>query len=272
MLRDQVTHQIDNIEFKVIYSRRRTISISVIPDSSIIVRVPYLTSFKSINKIIHARSGWIIKHRDSYKEKKPEKLSRLYVNGEIHLFRGNESVLTIENSKKSYCHFNPPSRKASADAKVWFNSPGLAPEKRVQGLPWGLIPFIENTINLGIEKTDDLSAIKMLLYKGYKDEAQIVFPVIFNRVLERYENQMFKPTGLIIRTMKRRWGSCSNKGVITLSTELIKLSDVYIEYVIIHELCHLKHHNHGANYYKLLAEIYPDWKNVRRLLKGYTNF
>jgi len=236
MLRYQETHYLNNIEFKVIYSRRRTLSISVLPDSSVIVRAPYLTSFKSINRIIQAKSGWIIKHRDSYKEKKPERRFRLYVNGEIHLFRGNESVLTIEESKKSYCHFN------------------------------------ENTINLGIEKTNDSSAIKMLLYKGYKDKAEIVFPVIFNRVLERYKNQMFKPTGLIIRTMKRRWGSCSNKGVITLSTELIKLSDVYIEYVIIHELCHLIHHNHGANYYRLLAEIYPEWKNIRKILKGHTSF
>jgi predicted metal-dependent hydrolase len=80
---------------------------------------------------------------------------------------------------------------------------------------------------------------------------------------------MFKPTGLVIRTMKRRWGSCSNKGVITLSTELIKLSDLYIEYVITHELCHLKHHNHGPQFYKLLSEVFPEWKTVRKELRKY---
>lgn len=82
---------------------------------------------------------------------------------------------------------------------------------------------------------------------------------------------MFKPAGLIIRKMKRRWGSCSNKGIITLSTELIKLPELYIEYVILHELCHLKHHNHGSGYYKLLSELFPDYKTVRKDLKKFIN-
>jgi predicted metal-dependent hydrolase len=69
--------------------------------------------------------------------------------------------------------------------------------------------------------------------------------------------------------MKRRWGSCSNKGIITLSTELIKLPDLYLEYVIIHELCHLKHHNHGSGYYKLLSELFPDWKAARKDMRTY---
>jgi predicted metal-dependent hydrolase len=95
------------------------------------------------------------------------------------------------------------------------------------------------------------------------------FPKLMSKVLSEHENQMFKPTGLIIRTMKRRWGSCSNKGIVTLSTELIKLSDLHIEYVIIHELCHLKHHNHGPDFYKLLTEMYPEWKTVRKELRKY---
>jgi hypothetical protein len=96
-----------------------------------------------------------------------------------------------------------------------------------------------------------------------------VFPDIMRSVLEKHKNQMFKPTGLVIRAMRRRWGSCSNKGIITLSTELIKLPDLFIEYVIIHELCHLKHHNHGSGYYELLSELFPEWRSVRKELRRY---
>ena len=88
-------------------------------------------------------------------------------------------------------------------------------------------------------------------------------------MLKKYEDQRFKPEALVMRTMKRRWGSCSNKGIITLSTELIKLPDLYIEYVVIHELCHLKHHNHSARYYKLLSDLFPEWKAVRTELRKY---
>jgi len=234
MLKDQRTHNIQDIEFKVIYSRRRTLGISVLPDSSVIVRVPYLTSFKTISRVIQQKSGWIIKHRNSYKEKEKSKHNGLYVTGETHLFRGNEFVLKIEKSNKAY------------------------------------IRFYNSTIELGLEKTDDARAVERLLYKGYKNEALIIFPDILNKVLKKYETQMFKPAGLVIHTMKRRWGSCSHKGIITLSTELIKLPDLFIEYVILHELCHLKHHNHGREYYRLLSEVFPDYKQVRKELKKYT--
>jgi len=233
MQKTPVTGKIQDIEFKVIYSARRTLGISVLPDSSVIVRVPYRTSEKTISRLIQEKASWITKHRDNYRIQHKNKLNRLYVNGERYFFRGTESVLKIEKSKKTFVRFN------------------------------------NNTIELGLEKTEDTKAIKKLLYEGYKDEALAVLPVILDRIIERYENQKFKPTGLVIRTMKRRWGSCSNRGKITLSTELIKLPDMYIEYVIIHELCHLRHHNHGTEYYNLLSELFPDWKSIRKELRNY---
>jgi Predicted metal-dependent hydrolase len=232
-LKDHQTHRIEDIEFKVVYSGRRSIGISVLPDSTVIVRVPYLTSFKTITSIVTDKYGWVIKHRDNYRKLDNSSLNRSYTTGELHLFRGNRSILQIEKSVMPYVRFN------------------------------------DNTIELGTLKTDDSDVIKRLLYKGYKDEALILFPELLQKVVREHQNQMFKPAGLIIRTMKRRWGSCSNKGVITLSTELIKLSDLYIEYVIAHELCHLKHHNHGAHYYKLLSEVFPEWKTVRKELRKY---
>jgi predicted metal-dependent hydrolase len=197
------------------------------------VRVPYRTSLKTINRLVGQKTVWITKHRDNYKGKEQNKLIGRYINGELHLFRGNESVLKIQKSGKAS------------------------------------VRFYDGTIDLGLDKTDDPQSIKWLLYQGYKNEASVVFPEIFKRVLKKYENQMFKPANLIIRTMKRRWGSCSNRGIITLSTELIKLPDLFIEYVIIHELCHLKHHNHGSGYYNLLSELFPEWKSVRKELKRY---
>jgi predicted metal-dependent hydrolase len=233
MLKTPITRNIPDLEFKVIYSKRRSLGISVLPDSSVIVRVPYRTSDKTINRIVSEKASWIIKHRDRYSKQDNSKLNRLYAEGEIHLFRGMESVLKIEKSNKSY------------------------------------IRFYDGTIELGLLKFNDAKSIKSLLYKGYKNEAVILFPVILTTMLKKYEYQMFKPEALVIRTMKRRWGSCSNKGIITLSTELIKLPDLYIEYVVIHELCHLKHHNHSARYYNLLSELFPEWKAVRTELRKY---
>lgn len=233
MLKDPKILSIQDIEFKIIYSRRRTIGISVHPDSSVVVRAPYITSLKTITRIVTEKYAWILKHRDNYRKLDNSHLTRTYTDGEIHLIRGNRSILKLVKSGKSFIIFN------------------------------------EDTIEIGTKNTDDPKIIRKLLYKGYKDEASVLFPELMNKVLREHENQMFKPSGLVIKTMKRRWGSCSNKGIITLSTELIKLSDLYIEYVIAHELCHLKQHNHGPNYYKLLSEVFPEWKSVRKELRKY---
>ncbi|HPF02398.1 MAG TPA: M48 family metallopeptidase, partial [Bacteroidales bacterium] len=66
-----------------------------------------------------------------------------------------------------------------------------------------------------------------------------------------------------------RWGSCTSRGKITISSELIKLDPAYTDYVIIHELCHLKHHNHGKDFYRLLEELVPDYKALRKELKTH---
>jgi predicted metal-dependent hydrolase len=230
---DQQTYQFYNIEFRIVYSRRRTLGISVLPDSSVIIRAPYRASLKTINRIVQEKAAWIIKHRDGYRLKENTRLNGSLVSGEKQLFRGTECILQIAQSKKPYVRFNG------------------------------------GTIDLGLENTDDREAVRRLLYKGYKSEASKIFPEMLGLALKKHEDQMFKPTGLTIRSMKSRWGSCSRKGMITLSTELIKLSDTFIEYVITHELCHLKHHNHGKDYYKLLSELFPEWKQVRKDLKGY---
>jgi hypothetical protein len=233
MHKGQQIYQIQNIEFRIVYSRRRTLGISVLPDSSVVVRAPYRASLKTISRIIQEKAAWIIKHRDNYREKENKKLNSSFVTGEKQLFRGQECLLQILQSKKAF------------------------------------IIFKENTIEVGVDKPEDKQAIKRLLYKGYKTEAAKIFPEMLSVLLKIHENQNFKPTGLIIRSMKSRWGSCSKKGIITLSTELIKLPDIYINYVIVHELCHLNHHNHGKEYYELLSELFPEWKRVRKDLREY---
>ncbi|QJD68512.1 M48 family metallopeptidase [Xanthomonas campestris pv. badrii] len=77
-----------------------------------------------------------------------------------------------------------------------------------------------------------------------------------------------QPPPLALREMQRQWGSCSPLGRISLNLALIRVPTVCIDYVILHELCHLKLHNHGKGFYRLLDAHMPDWRNVKRRLDG----
>jgi len=235
MHKPEQIYRYEDIEFRIVYSRRRTLGISVLPDSSVIVRAPYRASLKTISGVVQDKSDWIIKHRDNYRNVDQKKLNGSFATGGIQLFRGKEYELIVTEAPKN--------------------------SVRING----------SKIEITLPDPDEGVAVKKLLYAIYKTEAASVFPEMMNSALRKLERQNFLPTGLVIRSMKSRWGSCSRKGIITLSTELIKLPDIYIEYVIVHELCHLKHHNHGKDYYLLLSQLFPDWKNVRKDLRKYVH-
>jgi predicted metal-dependent hydrolase len=68
--------------------------------------------------------------------------------------------------------------------------------------------------------------------------------------------------------MKKQWGSCSPRGNILLNPHLVKAPRECIDYVILHELCHLKEHNHSPEFYRLLNQLMPDWKQIKAKLDG----
>lgn len=77
-------------------------------------------------------------------------------------------------------------------------------------------------------------------------------------------------SGLNFRLAKRRWGSCTAKGVITLNPYVMKLTPTMIDYVIVHELAHLRHLNHSKDFYALVEEFVPDYKEVQMQINEFS--
>lgn len=221
------------ISYKVVYSSRRTLAISIRPDGTVTVRVPYRTSEKKITKLLNDKAGWIRKHTERIKETESKNPRKLFADGEIHLFRGRECILRISQSAKPCCSFSVDS------------------------------------IEIGSPRHADNDLTRRILYAGYRREANKVFGEALYRILSEKSSYGFKVSKLRIKTMRSRWGSCSGRGAITLNTELVRLPDRFTRYVILHELCHLRHHNHGTGFYNLLEELIPEWRTLRSELKEY---
>ncbi len=108
------------------------------------------------------------------------------------------------------------------------------------------------------------ASIKNILSKWYKSTAQ---EYLQKRTLQLADEfNMPKINDIKVRFMKARWGSCSNRSVITYNVHLIKATIENIDYVIIHELCHLIQPNHGALFYRLQTQLNPKWKQQKAQL------
>ncbi|WP_417535803.1 M48 family metallopeptidase [Methylophaga sp.] len=127
------------------------------------------------------------------------------------------------------------------------------------------IKHIDNRIQLYTKKKDiSAEGIKRQLEKWYRQQANELLTSRFFQLAEAYQ---FFPKSLTIKTYKARWGSCYRSGDIQLNWKLIMATDKVIDYVILHELCHLRHHNHSKAFWQLVADICPTYKEHKLWLK-----
>lgn len=106
-----------------------------------------------------------------------------------------------------------------------------------------------------------------LAYLKYKEQTR----ELVNNALAKY-NQHYQLNWrqVRIKNLKSRWGSASQKGGLNFSYRLIFLPSRLAEYVVVHELCHLREFNHSRNFWALVAQTFPDYKEIRKKLKLIT--
>jgi len=212
-------------------SKRKTLQIEVHPNLSIRVIAPENTTIREIEQKVLKRSRWILKQLNYFEQFLPRTPEREYISGESHLYLGRKYLLKIRE-------------KDTNTVKLKGGE---------------LLVFTKDTNNKQIIK----HSLTAWYYNNSKDK--------FEKVIKKYI-PLFKPfnieiPSLEIKRMPKRWGSCTIKGKILLNPELIKTPSKCIEYVVIHELCHLVHHSHNKDFYKLQKQIMPDWEKWKSRLE-----
>lgn len=143
----------------------------------------------------------------------------------------------------------------SRDKKVIVKTP-YSSQKFVNDLLASKAAWIE-------KKLQKVTAFKPLNY-----ETLHTLEYLQSRVEHFSAVMQLQYAGVKFRKMRRRWGSCTSKGVITLNKELLKLEQELIDYVVVHELAHLKHMNHSEKFHTLVASYLPDAHQRRQELQN----
>lgn len=220
------------IRFSIDNRKRKSIAVEVHPDTSVQIKAPLDCEIDDIKKVVSKRSKWIITQQKFFEQFLPETPIREYVAGETHSYLGRNYILKI-----SY----------SAENKVKINGGYL-------------VVHTENNTE---------ENIKHLLTEWYYKRATRVFEKVYNEAFQRFNQYNIVKPEIQIRRMKKRWGSYTSNGTILINPELIKAATVCIEYVMIHELCHVIATNHSKKFYILLDRLLPNWQRWKLKLEKY---
>ncbi len=223
-----------DIEYTVIKtSRRKTIGITVSPDNKVSVIAPYSISDKDIESIVTRKTKWIKSKIKFNKQVKHPYKPKEYVSGESFSYLGRNYRLRIIHDGE--------------DSGV----------RLISGY------FIIDVGDI-FDQQSISSIVKLRLENWYKEKALTKFT---ERVKLYSKHINIKCTSINVKTFKIRWGSCTSTGNLTFNWKIIMAPISVIDYVVIHELCHLKYHNHSKAYWSLLERIIPNYRERKDWLR-----
>lgn len=218
------------VEVDIVRSARRTVALYVRPGGSLLIRAPWYVPVRMLMTFAAEKSRWIERQVMRLKNVTPPGEKLTIFDGCKISFLGMELTVTVKEGSVR--------RASRSDGKLLLILPG-------NSTPEELTRMTET---------------------WYLREAKGYLPHRTYQLAAEYSRLLPSPVAVNVRKMKRRWGTCHTGGAIWLNRELIKKDPQLIDYVIIHELCHLVHHNHGREYYGLLGLIMPDYKELRKRL------
>ncbi len=228
-----IIHAGSTIHYAVVRSarRKRTITITIDPDEGIRVSAPLRTPNAEIEAIVRKRADWILR---KLAEERPKPQPRQFATGDKLYYLGREIPLLVKLSTDQ-----APSVSLEADS-LRVECPAWVPEE------------------------NRAYAIRQALVIWYKQRAA---ELLWESV-ERWQPKVGgSPTRISIGDQKTRWGSCSSKGSLRFNLRLAMAPQALIDYVTVHELCHLLVANHSEAFWKQVSLVMPDFEERRRRLR-----
>ncbi|MCW8093390.1 M48 family metallopeptidase [Alteromonas sp. ASW11-130] len=212
---------------------KRKIVIKVHPDQRVVATVPYDATPESIQEAMLKRARWIWDNIKAFASQHEHVIPKQYVSGETKFYLGKRYVLKIDKHEGAI----PSVKLTRGKLTVTMRPNEKSPEKVIKGL----------------------------LNRWYQTRAKYIFHQRLNEMLPKAEWVKGIPSFRVM-AMKKQWGSCSAQGNLMLNPHLVKAPKECIDYVILHELCHIAEYNHSERFWRLLTQVMPNWKEVKARL------
>src|SRR5215216_4742544 len=228
--RDKVRYGTITIPYHVIKTRRIKTSEVIVDADTITVRVPLDKDKTEIQKLVLDKARWILRKQKEYREAIPEVTKPSFKENTTLPYLGNNYSLKVNKNQAK-------------------NS----------------IEIVDGKFIVGVESAKVSNNVIKKLYENWiTKNAQSIFE---GRVRKYSKKLGVRVKPITMKNLRNRWGSLTKQGVINLNLNLIKAPEDIIDYIILHELCHLKIKEHSHHYWDLLHKFMPNYQDKIEWLK-----
>lgn len=224
-------HKNREIKFNIIYRKRKTMSLEIKRDGIINVIAPNGLDKTFIVDKVKNKSDWIIKKLDEIEVLNNNRYIRSYESGDIFLYLGNEYILEV----------------------------------LVDKITIGTSVSLENNKLIVRANSNNKDVIQRALKNWYTDETLGIVKERINYYKLFFEDTV---TSIKIKDQKSRWASCTYKNEILFNLRCSMMPIQIIDYIVVHEMCHMEHRNHSKDFYLAVERILPDYKERVKWLKN----
>jgi len=220
----------EQIAFHLVFGLHDRFRVTVEPNLAVTVNAPHGKPLDQVLGRVKSKAAWITRQIRFFEQFLPLMPKKRYISGETIQYLGREYRLKV-----------------------------IAPAGGAAKLTGRYLLVRTNR--------RDSAIIKSLVYDWYDERANAVFARRLQKCLETTRRYGIETAEFRVRRMKGRWGSCGSPRAMLLNTELVKAPVHCIDYVIMHELCHFRHRQHGDPFYRLLGKLLPDWQHRKHRLE-----
>lgn len=221
------------IEYEIVKKKKKNIAIHITTDGIVRVTSPEYVDDGYINDVVYKNAQWIISRLMLVEERNISRIQRSYSRGDNVVYLGDEYKLKVKEEVK----VNSKISLINGEFEICVNSEWSEEERE--------------------------GFIRERLEEWYRHEAFRVFKgrtMYYSEILKLY------PNNIRVKEQKSLWGSCSSRNNINYNWRLIMAPKDVLDYIVIHELCHLRYRDHSKNFWNLVEKIMPDYREKKRWL------